>query len=42
MSTRFELRSPNPKTNIYLATAVSYMAMIDGIKYAVKNKKEED
>ncbi len=42
MSTRFELRSPNPKTNIYLATAVSYMAMIDGIKYAVQNKKEED
>ena len=42
MSTRFELRSPNPKTNIYLATAVSYMAMIDGIKYAIESKKEED
>ncbi len=40
MSTRFELRSPNPKTNIYLATAVSYMAMLDGIKYSI-NKKEE-
>ena len=42
MATRFELRSPNPKTNIYLATAVSYMAMLDGIKYAIKNNKTED
>lgn len=42
MATRFELRSPNPKTNIYLATAVSYMAMLDGIKYAIKNNKKED
>jgi len=41
MSTRFELRSPNPKTNIYLATAVSYMAMLDGIKYAI-NKNEDE
>lgn len=41
MSTRFELRSPNPKTNIYLATAVSYMAMLDGIKYAMKSNKTE-
>lgn len=43
MATRFELRSPNPKTNIYLATAVSYMAMLDGIKYAItKDKTEEE
>ena len=43
MATRFELRSPNPKTNIYLATAVSYLAMLDGIKYAIeKNKTEEN
>lgn len=41
MATRFELRSPNPKTNIYLATAVSYMAMLDGIKYAINSKKTE-
>ena len=41
MATRFELRSPSPKTNIYLATAVSYMAMLDGIKYAI-NKSEDD
>ena len=42
MATRFELRSPNPKSNIYLATAVSYLAMLDGIKYAVQSKKTED
>lgn len=42
MSTRFELRSPNPRTNIYLATAVSYMAMLDGIKYALNNNKTEE
>ena len=42
MSTRFELRSPNPKTNIYLATAVSYMAMLDGIKYALSLNKTDD
>jgi len=41
MATRFELRSPSPKTNIYLATAVSYMAMLDGIKYAI-NKSEDE
>ena len=42
MSTRFELRSPNPRTNIYLATAVSYMAMLDGIKYALNSNKTEE
>ena len=42
MATRFELRSPNPKTNIYLATAVSYLAMLDGIKYAISKNKTED
>ena len=41
MATRFELRSPNPKTNIYIATAVAYMAMLDGIKYAIESKKTE-
>lgn len=41
MATRLELRSPNPKSNIYLAIAVSYLAMLDGIKYAVKNNKTE-
>lgn len=40
IATRFELRSPSPKTNIYLATAASYMAMLDGIKYSID--KDED
>ena len=42
LSTRFELRAPNPHTNTYLALAALYMTMMDGIKYAVENKKTED
>ena len=42
MATRFELRSPNPHSNTYLVMAVSYMAMLDGILYAVENNKNED
>ena len=42
MATRFELRSPNPHSNTYLVMAVSYMAMLDGILYAVENNKTED
>ncbi|WML36347.1 glutamine synthetase [Clostridium sp. OS1-26] len=42
LATRFELRSPNPHTNTYLAVSVLYLAMIDGIKYAVTNGKTED
>ena len=42
LATRFELRSPNPHTNTYLAMAVSYMAMLDGICYALENKRSED
>ncbi|MBW6411070.1 glutamine synthetase [Clostridium weizhouense] len=42
LATRFELRSPNPHTNTYIAMAVSYMAMLDGILYAVNNNKTED
>ncbi|EOU2071960.1 glutamine synthetase [Clostridium perfringens] len=42
LATRFELRSPNPFTNIYLCIASSYMAMLDGIKYALENNKTED
>ncbi|ATD53799.1 glutamine synthetase [Clostridium chauvoei] len=42
LATRFELRSPNPHTNIYLAIAVSYMAMLDGIIYATDNNKTEE
>lgn len=41
LATRFELRSPNPHTNIYLAISVSYMAMLDGILYALESNKSE-
>lgn len=41
-ATRFELRSPNPHSNAYIAMAVSYMAMLDGILYAVNNDKTEE
>lgn len=39
LSIRFEVRSPNPHTNTYLALAAIYQAMLDGVKYAVKSKK---
>jgi glutamine synthetase len=42
LATRFELRSPNPHTNTYLAVATMFTAMVDGMKYAITNKKTED
>ena len=42
LATRFELRSPNPHSNVYLALSVSYMAMLDGILYVLKNDKTEE
>ncbi|AKA71325.1 glutamine synthetase [Clostridium scatologenes] len=42
LSTRFELRAPNPHTNTYLAVTALYMSMLDGIKYAVTSEKTED
>lgn len=42
LATRFELRSPNPHTNTYLAMAVLFMACNDGITYAITNHKTED
>lgn len=42
LATRFELRAPNPHTNTYLCLATLYMTMIDGISYAIKNRKTED
>lgn len=42
LSTRFELRSPNPHSNAYITIAVCYMAMLDGILYAVNNNKTDD
>ena len=43
LATRFELRSPNPKSNTYLVIAASYMAMLDGITNALRaHKTPED
>ncbi|MBQ1430014.1 MAG: glutamine synthetase, partial [Firmicutes bacterium] len=39
MATRFELRSPNPKSNTYLVLATGYMAMLDGIRAALEAEK---
>jgi len=39
MATRFELRAPNPKSNTYLVLTAAYMAMLDGIRAALKSKK---
>ena len=39
LATRFELRSPNPKSNTYLVIAASYMAMLDGIRAAAEAGK---
>lgn len=39
-ATRFELRSPNPKTNIYLTMASLNMCIIDGIEYSIDKKEE--
>jgi glutamine synthetase len=39
LSTRFELRSPNPKSNTYLVLATAYLAMLDGIKAALEGEK---
>jgi glutamine synthetase len=42
LATRFELRAPNPKSNSYLVLAASWMAMADGIKYALENRKSPE
>ncbi|NPV70425.1 MAG: glutamine synthetase [Firmicutes bacterium] len=39
LATRFEVRSPNPRSNEYLALAAIYQAMLDGIGYAVRSKR---
>lgn len=39
LATRFELRSPNPKSNTYLVMATAFLAMLDGIKAALKAEK---
>lgn len=42
LATRFELRSPNPFTNTYLCIATSYLAMFDGIKFAIQKDITKD
>lgn len=42
LATRFELRAPNPHTNTYLCLATLYLAMMDGIKYAIESGKNDD
>jgi glutamine synthetase len=39
MATRFELRSPNPHTNIFIALAAVYQCMLDGIQYAASRNR---
>ena len=39
--TRFELRSPNPNSNLFLSIASSLMAMVDGIEYAIDSERNE-
>lgn len=39
LSTRFELRAPNPKSNTYLVLATGYLSMLDGIKAALEGNK---
>ncbi|MBQ6314916.1 MAG: glutamine synthetase [Mogibacterium sp.] len=39
MSTRFELRSPNPHTNTYLVIGATYLTMLDGIRAALEAGK---
>lgn len=39
LSTRFELRSPNPKSNTYLVLAAGFMSMLDGIKATLTAQK---
>jgi glutamine synthetase len=42
LSTRFELRSPNPKSNTYLVLASAYMAVVDGIRAALEHEKDPE
>ncbi len=39
LSTRFEIRSPNPKSNTYLVIATACLAMLDGIEKSLETSK---
>lgn len=41
-ATRFELRSPNPKSNTYLVISAVLLAMLDGIKAVLNSHKTSD
>lgn len=38
LSTRFELRSPNPKTNVFLTASAVLATVVDGIEFAINDK----
>ncbi len=42
LSTRFELRAPNPKSNTYLVLASAYMAVVDGIRAVLEHEKDPE
>ncbi|MFA7204968.1 MAG: hypothetical protein WC102_01425 [Saccharofermentanales bacterium] len=42
LSTRFELRSPNPHTNVFLCLAAVFQCALDGITYAVTNNRSTE
>lgn len=42
MATRFELRSPNPHTNTYLAITTILQTMLHGITWALSTGRDED
>ncbi|MDD4602134.1 hypothetical protein SDC9_37328 [bioreactor metagenome] len=42
MATRFELRSPNPYTNTYIALSTIYLSMLDGIKASLCSGKSNE
>jgi len=41
-ATRFEVRSPNPHTNTYLALSAFYQAMLDGMTWAVRSGRTSE
>lgn len=42
LATRFELRSPNPNSNVYLVMSACFLTMLDGIKYAINSNFSEE
>lgn len=40
LATRFEIRSPNPRSNTYLLLAGIYQGMLEGIDYALTSNKD--